>query len=377
MRVLHVIVGLGLGGAETLLYRLATRDSGIDHEVIALGGRDWYSSRLEAHGIVVHHLGVTSLLSAPVAAARLRKLIQRSDADVVQCWLYAANVVAGIYAKRARIPVVWGVHSSTLEPVGKATRMLAYAGGVLARWIPDFVINCSSRSAQLHAKFGYAAAPGAVIHNGYDPGSFFPDEEARAKTRQALGVGAGTFLIGSIGRWNPQKDFPNLLSALRKLREEGVPLQCILAGSGLLPSNDELMNLIRSFGCEALVTPLGPREDMRDIDRAIDLHVLSSSGGEAFPNVVAETMLSGTPNVVTDIGDSAMIVGETGWAVPPRDSGKLAAAILEARMDWEKAPSRWQSRRVVARKRIADDFTFEQMARAYEAIWAKAAARRL
>jgi glycosyltransferase involved in cell wall biosynthesis len=122
-----------------------------------------------------------------------------------------------------------------------------------------------------------------------------------------------------------------------------------------------------------LVVPLGPRSDIPNIARAFDLHVLASCGGEAFPNVVAETMLSQTPNVVTDVGDSAFMVGGSGWVVPPRDPQRLADAIIAAHREWEDDVGRWQARRAAARERIERNFSIDAMARAYEDVWRRVA----
>jgi glycosyltransferase involved in cell wall biosynthesis len=100
----------------------------------------------------------------------------------------------------------------------------------------------------------------------------------------------------------------------------------------------------------------------------MDLHLLSSIT-EAFPNAVAETMLSGTPNVATDVGDAAMIVGATGWVVPPRDPSKLAEAIEQAYREFRASPGRWEKRRAAARSRIVENFSLERMVAAYRAIW--------
>jgi len=373
LRVLHVIGGLELGGAETLLYRLATRGSAdFAHEVICLGPPDWYSRRLEKQGIVVTHLGMTSAVSAPGTAWRLRRLIGERRPDVIQSWMYLANVMSSLV--RRGTPIVWGIHGSTLEHLGPASHFCARAGGRGSRWLADFVINCSERSAELHEKLGYGAVPNEVIHNGYDPEAFYPDEASRSAARRSLGIGDDTFLLGSISRWNSQKDIPNLLSALHIAAERGV--RCLLVGRGLEAENTALVTEIRRHGCEDLVIPLGSRTDVQDLARAIDLHLLSSSGGEAFPNVVAETMLSGTPNIVTDVGDSAMMVGGHGWVVPPQQPDAMARAIRDAHEEWGTDSRSWQQRRVEGRRRMVERFTFDRMASAYEEVWKRVAASR-
>lgn len=369
LRVLHIIYGLGAGGAEALLYRLVTRPSEIEHEVVSLVAPDWYSSELEQKGIKLHHLCIHSSASALRALPRLWRIVRESRADAVQTWMYRSNVYGGLVARLQGKPVVWGIHTGSLRPLRFAARFWAYAGGVLARWVPNFVINCSSRSADIHLRLGYGRAPGAVIQNGYDADAFFPDSEARARTRESLAIEPDVFLVGTVARWHKQKDIPNLLRSVRRVRDAGVPIRCIMVGTGLDSSNDELVELIRQVGCEDVAMPLGRRSDVADLARALDLHVLASGGGEAFPNAVAETMLSGTPNAVTDVGDMAIMVGETGWVVPPEDSNRLAGAILDAFRERKEQPAEWESRRSLARQQIVDNFTFERMAEAYENAW--------
>lgn len=373
-RVLHIINDLNLGGAETLLWRLTRLPSRVEHSVISLGPRNWYSEAFEQQGVPVQYLDMRSPLSMPGGVFHLRRLIRKSGADVVQCWLYRSNVLGGLAARMAGVPASWGIHCSSLTPLRLRSRALVYLSALLAPFVPKFIVNCSARSAELHAKLGYAAAPGAVIPNGYDPERFRPDSNSRQAERKRLGVAPDEFLIGSIGRWHPQKDIPNLLHALRIVSEHGAPVRCLLLGSGLDENNPALMREIRESGCREIVSALGMRSDLPELARAMDLHVLASCGAEAFPNAVAETMLSGTPNVVTDVGDSALIVGDAGWVVAPRSPKQLADAILAAiRL---KADAReWDRRRAAARDRIAQSFTEERMAEAYSEVWYRLAGR--
>jgi glycosyltransferase involved in cell wall biosynthesis len=369
MRVLHIINSVGLGGAETLLYRLVSRDSRTEHVVVSLAPPAWYSCRLEEKGVPLHHLNMHLPVPSPRAALRLKSIIRESGADVVHCWMYRSNVFGGAIARAARKPVVWGIHCSSLEPLKLSSRTLAYLSGFTARWIADFIINCSNRSAELHEKIGYSSVEGAVIHNGYDPSIFRPDEPTRAAARESLGVTANEFVVASIARWHPQKDIPNLLAAIRAVLDRGIPIRCLLIGVGLGANNQALVAEIEKFGCSGAVVPLGARSDIQALARAIDLHVLASCGAEAFPNVVAETMLSGTPNAVTDVGDSAIIVAQTGWIVPPRNPRLLAAAIAEAYLEWAEKPTEWAARRAIARQRVVDQFSFDGMVGAYEQVW--------
>lgn len=360
--------GLGLGGAETLLFELVSRKSEFAHSVVCLGGRGWFSEKLEALGVRVEHLDVRGYSGAARGLVRLAGLIGRLQPDIIQSWLYSANLMAGIAAKTARIPVVWGIHSCWSNRYPIATRLLASAGGILAPLLPAEVINCSKAAAQTHGKLGYSGGPRTVIHNGYDPARFAPDPEARAAARREIGISPETFLIGSITRWIDYKDIPTLLRALRLVVDHGSPFTCILLGQGLGPQNKALADAIYEAGCTPYVLPLGRRSDIPRLAAAMDLHVLPSLT-EAFPNVVAETMLSGVPNVTTDVGDSSLMVGDTGWVVAPADAGKLANAIREARQEWSEDPRSWEKRRTAARARIVDNFSFDRMADAYGEVW--------
>ena len=367
--VLHVISGLGPGGAETVLYRLTTHSSQFEHQVISLGGPDWYSTRLEANGIKVWHIQADSVLSAVPGAIKLFMLMRQLRPDLVQGWMYRGNFIAGLCGRAAGRPVLWNIRASTLGPLRLGSRMLARIGGRLARWIPEYVVNCSEESAALHASLGYGAAQGSVIANGYDPKIFFPDDRASSALRASLGVDPKTFLIGAIGRWHAQKGLPELLKSLRIVADRGVPARLMMIGRGLNEANSELKRLIERSGCVDLVMLLGERSDIPDVARVPDLHVLASIGTEGFPNVVAETMLSGTPNVVTDVGDAALIVGDTGWIVEPRDAVALADAVEAAYREWSGSNAEWKARREGARQRVIDNFGLDRMVDRYEEVW--------
>jgi glycosyltransferase involved in cell wall biosynthesis len=133
-----------------------------------------------------------------------------------------------------------------------------------------------------------------------------------------------------VGRFDPQKDHLGLLEAFSVVKKTGVPHKLVLVGSYLNISNPELIEKIQLLGLKGKVLLFDQRTDIAYIINSLDLHVLSSLFGEAFPNVFAEAMACGTPCVITDVGDAGFIIGATGWVVPPKNPQALADVILIA-----------------------------------------------
>jgi glycosyltransferase involved in cell wall biosynthesis len=216
-------------------------------------------------------------------------------------------------------------------------------------------------------KIGYAKDKVRIIPNGYDLTRLQPDPVAGVQMRGELNVLLGKPLIGMVARFDVQKDHPNLIAALGKLKQRGLNFHCLLVGGGMTLENAVLRKLLAEHEVSNHVTLMGRQNDIATIMNALDVNVLSSLG-EAFPNVLAEAMACGTPCVTTDVGDAAYIVGETGWIVPPQDSNALAVSI-EAALVCLADPARWALRQRAARLRIAEHFTMEQMVDLYHQAW--------
>jgi glycosyltransferase involved in cell wall biosynthesis len=214
---------------------------------------------------------------------------------------------------------------------------------------------------------GYRENKIVVIPNGYDLDHFSPNLEARQRLRAEWGIADNLPLLGMVARYDPQKDHVNLIKALGMLKKSGKEFRCVLVGTGMDLSNSELVALIEDEDIEDRVLLLGRRLDIQKVMNAIDLHILSSYG-EAFPNVLAEAMACGTPCITTDVGDAALIVGETGWVVPPKNPEALLQTIAEALDEWQK-PGKWDERKIAARERINDNFRIQNILETYVREW--------
>jgi glycosyltransferase involved in cell wall biosynthesis len=370
--ILHVITGLANGGAEAVLYRLCSTDQANVHTVISLMDEGHYGPRLAGVGVTVHSLGMPRGKVTAGGLVKLWKLIRAARPDVVQTWMYHADLLGGAAARLAGVKaVVWGVHHTTLEP-GKSSRMTMLIARVLAslsHWLPRQIALCAEKSARVHTALGYTPGKMVVIANGYDLGNFAPSAQSRSALRDAWGVPAAMPLLGMVSRYDPQKDHANLIRALAWLSDAGHSFRCALVGPGMTNDNAELVHQIDRAGLAQAILLMGPRNDIPAVMNALDLHLLSSSA-EAFPNVLAEAMACGTPCVTTDVGDAALIVGDTGWVAPPGNAEALAAAIGLAMA--ARGQQDWSLRQRAARARVEQNFSLDRMVAGYNAVWQRA-----
>ena len=372
MVIIHIITSLSDGGAEAVLYRLISHDSQDEHHVVSLTGHGKYGPLLTDAGVTVWALDMPRGRLTWRGLRTLWHALRQVRPDVVQTWMYHADLVGGVVARLQRLPVVWGIHNTTLEPgrSSRATMAVARVCAWLSRRVPVRIVACAQAAVRVHVALGYDDKRMVVIPNGYDLSRFRPDTLARARQRAAWGVADDIPLIGMVARFDPQKDHLNLMAALGILRRRGVAFRAVLIGTGVDDDNAALVAAIHAEGLDGIVRLLGPMTDIPAAMNALDVHVLSSSA-EAFPNVLAEAMACGTPCVATDVGDAALIVGEAGWVVPPRDAQALAAALEEALAAWRDRAA-WARRQADCRARIESQFAIGAMVQRYRAVWQEA-----
>jgi glycosyltransferase involved in cell wall biosynthesis len=376
MRVLHISTGLNVGGAEMMLYRLLqARDPADSHRVISLMDVGLTGQRIQRLGIEARGLGMRRAPN-PLKVVELARMISEIRPDVVQTWMYHADLIGGLAARLAgRARVVWGIHNSTLDPATthRSTRLIVAALAGLSRFVPDAIV-CVSRVAQaLHVSKGYDASKFVLIPNGFDLSEFQPDEAARRETRGELGLGDEDVLIGMVARISPQKDHATFIRAAASIARRRPEVRFLLCGGpgvegamGATADNPELARPLREAGLLDRFLLLGRRDDVPRVSRALDIAALSSSYGEAFPLVIGEAMACGVPCVVTDVGDSGFLVADTGRVVPPRDPEAMARA-------WEElvdlGPEGRRRLGQAARARIEEHFGLPHVAERYAALW--------
>ena len=370
MKVIHIITGLNDGGAEGALFRLVTSScSEVEHIVISLMDNGKYGGKLASLGINVITLNMLRGNMTFNALKLLYSILKKEKPDVVQTWMYHADFFGGIMARISGCKkIFWGVrHSNLSQDVNsRSTIIFAKLCAWLSPWIPTKIISCAEESVRVHKEFGYKGIF-SVVPNGYDTVKFRPDLLVGKLIRDEFNLAKELPLVGFVARWDPQKDHENLLQAIQKVKNTYPNICCALIGTGCDVNNAVLTSRIKDLSIEHNIILLGQRNDIPAIMNALDVHILSSCG-EAFPNVVAEAMSSGTPCVVTDVGDASLIVGDLGWIVPAKNSHELATAIDLALSEMQYSVA-WKNRGRDCSDRINNVFSLEKMVKGYNENW--------
>jgi len=238
--------------------------------------------------------------------------------------------------------------------------------GVLLSPFADAITLNSEAGRKVHETWGYSRARMAVIRNGVDLDLFRPSVAARRSVRAELGVSPDTPVVGLIARYHPMKEHSTFLQAAGMLHRQDRRVHFLLCGNEVTPENPSLTRIMLEHDLRNCVHLLGLRHDIPRLTAALDVATSSSSSGEGFPNAVAEAMASGVSCVVTDVGDSAHIVGDTGRVIPRKNVGALAAAWKDI-LNLERAERSELARR--ARQRTEDHFVMQRAVDNYEALY--------
>lgn len=371
IRVAHVIPDLSIGGAETALVRLLeTLDRARFASLVVTlrdGGALLLRARAAADDVV--SMGMHGRVPSPGTLLRLRATLRAFAPDVVQGWMYHANLAAwaGVRALSPRPALAWGIRQS-LAKLGTQrmlTRLVIRAGAHLSRDV-DAIVNNSRASVVQHAALGFAPRAVHVVANGFDVERFRPDAAARAALRAELGIPPDAPVAGLVARFDPVKRHDLFLEAAARVRRGGHDLHVVAAGPGVEASNPALASLAARSDLGTHLHLLGRRDAIEHVLPALDVLVSASGWAEGFPNVVGEAMACAVPCIVTDTGDSASVVGDTGVVVPPGDAAALAAAI-ERMLDLPRAQREALGQR--ARARVAAEFPLGACTARYAALY--------
>jgi glycosyltransferase involved in cell wall biosynthesis len=357
VKVLHVIIGLGTGGAETQLVNLATAPRPDAPEIVIAdlmpASDSPNESRLREAGIETHHLGLTGILTLARTRRRLARLISAERPDVLQSWMYYADILSLSALRRSgrlgETRLYWGVRCSDMELSryrGRLRRAVKWCAKRSA--VPDGVVVNSLAGRDAHERLGYRPRVWHLIENGIDTTRFAPGD--RVKLRHQLGLPQDARIAVHAARVDPMKDQDTLLAVAARLPD----WTFVAAGEG----TDRLDGPSNFLG-------LGRQAEMERLYGAADVILSTSAFGEGFSNVIAEGMACEAVPVATEVGDGARIVGDTGYLAPPRDTDALAAHLSAVA---GLSAKELALKRQAARARIVERFSVARMVERFDTL---------
>ena len=363
LKVCHLITSTQVGGAETQLKQLiqASDPARLEHHVMSLEPLGELASGMKQAGARLTSLNlVKNPLSIPGGFIRLRAWLKKTRPHVIHTWMYHADLMGLLAAKSlGRREVLWSLRCSNLDlsKYSRATRLVVSACSSLSSW-PALIVANSQAGRDWHVKLGYPREKMLLVPNGIDTRVFRPDDEIRSKRRGELGLDSSDLLVGHVGRDDPAKDHAGLLEAFCILVQKNPRARLLLIGQGLGPDNPVFAACTKP-PLAGRCFHLGRRSDVAEWYPAMDAYV-SSSLSEGLPNVVAEAMSCGVAPVVTDAGDSRIMVGDCGLVAPPGRPAELCRA-LETIL--QMPAGRRRDLGMAARRRIESGYSIEALLR--------------
>ena len=362
IRILFLLNSLQYGGAERQLVNLL---HGLDRRrfrstvVTYYQGGIWEKTIRRMPGVDLHCLGLKNRFDLAGMIFSLSRIIRKTRPDILYGILGDACTLVLIHGKIfGKRRVIWGLRSTNMDfnQYSITSGWIYRINASLSKWVDQIIAN-SWTGAKYHSDNGYARDRILVIPNGIDTRYFRPQPGKGAKLRQAWRIGHEVPLIGRVGRLDPMKDYPTFLKAAAILAGRRPDARFVIAGDGPNQMFNNLKALSDSLGLAESILWLGPREDLPAIYSACTL-TSSSSFGEGFPNVVAESLACGVPCIATDVGDSARVVAPAGITVPAKNPEALAQA-------WEQMLSLSKEKREEigrqGRKHIIRNFSTQKM----------------
>lgn len=351
MRILMVVTGMSMGGAERLVRDLADAVPA-EVRIAYLKGPLEVQPRHSEVGL--HCLGLESARDALPSALRFVRLVREFRPDIVHAHMFHAALLTRLV--RPALPRLRLISTMHTSYDGGRLRALAFRA---TDWLSDLSTNVSNEAIDTYAEHGAVARDRMVpIYNGIDVHRFQPVPGARQRIREEFGVPEDCKLLLAVGRLNWSKDYPNLFQTLARL-DPSFRYRLLVAGEG--PHRASLERMVEDMGLSPHVRFLGIRRDVPTLMSAADVFVLSSVK-ESFGLVVAEAMACECVVVATDAGGIREVMGPDPFLVPVKDPDALARAIHAAcALDGAQMAAHGRT----ARRRIVEQFSFERMVSAW------------
>lgn len=372
-RILHIITGLNVGGAENMLAKLVEQNnaegSKLEQEVFSLLVPGQIAPRIRAAGVPVTSLNLRRSVDMLVNIGPLIKAVGAFSPDIIVGWMHHGFMSAWMAQKflKNKPPVIWNVrHSlSDIKHEPLPTQAILRFASMVSKSAAAIIYN-SHASKEQYGEIGFSDDRAIVVANGFDCEKFSPNLSARAKLNEMVDVDADTPVIGMVARHHPMKDPGSLIRAFDRSRQATGKGHLLIVGKGMDLPPEDVATAMSEIQSSEHITLHDQRLDVAEWLPGLDILVMPSAWGDAFPNVLGEAMACGVACLATDVGDAKYIIDDARRISPPQDPAALAENLqqLVSMTKDERQKIGHQGR-----ARIVQHFSMSNIADQYSAVY--------
>lgn len=363
MNILHLINDLRVGGTEKSLVNYCINDNKNYNIILSFGPSENFVKLLESKNIKLIKLNI---LKNPIKTIlNLRKIIKENDIKIVHSWMYHSHLISFIFYFFG-IKVFWSIRNQdiTKNNLGNKTFLLVKLLSFLSNFFVERIFYNSRMAKTTHTNMGFPEKKSQIVFNGF----FTDDREVDQSDELVMKLKSyrkmNYFILGSIGRYHEVKNQLMFLQSLKQLKEKSdLKFLGLFVGKGF-EENSYFLKKIKDYNLNDNIFKIEFCENMKKIYSLIDLSVLTSKN-ESFPNVVAESMMYGTPSISTDVGEVRKIISDYGWIIN-NDVNELSEKILEAQSMKKNSPDEWNTLRDQCKNHIKNNFSLNKMFESFE-----------
>lgn len=370
IRILHITPSLGLGGAETFMYRLINQDQNNYHYILCLKDKGYYGNKLEEEGHTVFVLNLGMNIDLFKIVQNLNFIFRSSKPEILNCWMYHGALFGTLLSYFYKVQdLFWLIRHSelNLKSTKTSTFFVAKLCALLSK-NPKSIIYNSEKSKNIHEKSGYDHQKSSVISNGFMLDKFYPDISDRLSLRRNLNIQENTLVFLHIARWHKDKDHETCLKSLALFQlQHQIDWKIIFVGTGMNKTNSELQELIMSNNLSEKCILLGERSNTKELYNAADFTLLTSTT-ESFPNVIGESMACATPCISSDVGSVRSLLVDQNWIFPIKDHKQMSLILTKAILLKSKSED-WLKCKHECRRLIEKKFSFQEILSLYQSHW--------
>ncbi len=370
IRILHITPSLGMGGAETFMYRLIDQDKNNHHTILCLKDKGHYGKKLEEEGYTVFVLNLGINLNLFKVFKNLNFIFRSHKPEILNCWMYHGALFGTFISYFYKVKgLFWLIRHSEINL--QSTKISTFFVAKLCAFLsknPKSIIYNSEESKKVHEKFGYAQQKSLIIGNGFMLNKFYPDNADRLKMRKILNISENTLVFLHVARWHKDKDHETCLKSLALFQlHHKIDWKIIFVGTGMNKTNVALQKLIDYNNLSERCILLGERVNTKELYNTADFTLLTSIT-ESFPNVIGESMACATPCISSDVGNVRSLLVNQNWIFSIKDHNQMSMILTKAILLKSK-PEDWLKCKNDCRSLIEKKFSFQKVLSLYQSNW--------